>query len=61
MDHPAIANAIRTGYPHGEPNYPHCPVRGSECDEVYMDENGVVFSCDECVKKKSAWECEECF
>ena len=61
MDHPDIVNAIRTGYPHGEPKYPHCPVCGSECEEVYMDESGVVFACDECCKKKSAWETEECF
>ena len=28
---------------------------------VFMDENGVIFGCDECCKKKSAWETEECF
>lgn len=61
MDHPAVANALRTGYPNGEPEWPHCPVCGSECEEVYKDENGVVFACDECVKKQSAWECDECF
>lgn len=60
-DHPAIANALRTGYPQGEPKYPHCPVCGKECEEVHMDENGVIFACDECVKTKSAWEVEECF
>lgn len=61
MDHPEIANALRTGYPHGEPKYPVCPVCGAECEDIYTDRDGVVFACDECVYKKSAWECEECF
>lgn len=61
MDCPEVANALRTGYPHGEPDYPHCPVCNSECDEVYMDEHGEIFACSECVKIKNAWECEECF
>lgn len=60
-NHPQIANALRTGYPNGEPTYPHCPVCGAECSEIYMDENGVIFACDECCKKKSAWDIEECF
>ena len=60
-DHPDIENAMRTGYPHGEPKYPQCPVCGCECETIFKDLNGVVFACDECVKKKSAWETEECF
>ena len=59
-DHPAIENALATGYPGGDPKYPHCPVCGSECEEVHMDENGVIFACDVCVTTKSAWECDEC-
>ena len=61
MDCPEVENALRTGYPGGEPKCPHCPVCGSECDEVYKDENGVVFGCENCVTKKSAWDCAECF
>lgn len=61
MEHPDITNANRTGYPHGEPKYPHCPVCGAECEEIYMDEDGDIFACDECVKRKSAWETEACF
>ena len=61
MDHPDITRTLATGYPHGEPTYPHCPICGFECEEVYKDLNGVVFACDECVKKKSAWEVEESF
>lgn len=60
-DHPHIANALRTGYPHGEPDYPICPACGSECDEVYMNECGEIFACSECVRTKNAWEAEECF
>lgn len=61
MDHPLVAECIRTGYPHGEPEYPHCPVCDSECEDIYRDENGVVFGCDCCIRKESAWGCEECF
>lgn len=61
MDHPAIANALRTGYPNGEPEYPHCPVCGRECETVFMDENDVIFACDNCCKKRSAWNHDECF
>ena len=61
MEHPEIANALRTGYPHGDPTYPHCPVCGAECEEIYMDENDDIFACDECVKTKNAWEVENCF
>ena len=61
MDHPLVANALRTGYPHGEPTYPHCPVCGSECEEIYFDQYGTICGCDECTQKKSAWEVEECF
>ena len=61
MDCPEIENTIRTGYPHGEPNYPHCPVCGSECEEIYFNEDGDIFGCDDCVRTKSAWFVEECF
>ena len=40
---------------------PHCPVCGSECEEVYKDTNGVVFGCEDCVSKRSAWDTAECF
>lgn len=61
MDCPEVANALSTGYPHGEPEYPHCPVCGSECSEIYKDENGDIFGCEECIEIENAWECEECF
>ena len=61
MDHPDIARTLATGYPHGEPTYPHCPVCGAEAEEIYFDTYGTICGCDECTKKKSAWEVEECF
>ena len=61
MEHPDITRCNRTGYPHGEPTYPHCPVCGSECDTIYRDEDGFIFACDECVKTENAWETEACF
>ena len=61
MEHPEITNALRTGYPHGEPNYPHCPVCGCECDEIYMNEDHEIFACNECLHTASAWFVDECF
>lgn len=61
MEHPDIARTIATGYPQGEPNYPHCPRCGAECDEIYFDEDGDIVGCDECVTSKSAWFVDECF
>lgn len=61
MDHPDIANALRTGHPHGEPKWPTCPVCGMECETIYRDENGDIFACDECVTINNALEIEECF
>jgi len=60
-DHPLIENTLRTGYPHGEPTYPQCPVCGAECDEIYFNEDDEIFGCDECVKTKNAWFVDECF
>lgn len=61
IEHPEITNAIRTGYPHGEPKWPTCPVCGAECSRIYRDEYGEIFACDECVKIQIAADCEECF
>ena len=61
MEHPDITRTIATGYPHGEPNYPRCPVCNSECEDIYFNEDREIVGCDECLKIKSAWECEECF
>ena len=60
-DHPLIANALRTGYPHGEPEYPICPVCGEECEEIYMNQDREIFGCDGCVKTQNAWITEKCF
>lgn len=61
LEHPEITNALRTGYRLGEPKWPHCPVCGKECEEIYTNDDGEIFACDECVKIKNAWECDECF
>lgn len=61
MEHPEITKTLLTGYPHGEPNYPHCPVCGRECDEIYFDDNDEICGCDECISTKSAWFVDECF
>ena len=61
MQHPDITRTIATGYPHGEPEYPHCPVCGEEAEEIYFDRYGAICGCDSCIKIRSAWEVEDCF
>lgn len=61
-DHPMIANMEATGYPDGkEPDFPHCPICGAECDTVYLNKDMEVIGCSECVRTENAWECGECF
>jgi hypothetical protein len=53
-DHPDIANALRTGYPHGEPMWPRCPICNNECRVIYWHKHNCwVIGCDECVKPKA--------
>ena len=61
LEHPEITKALRTGYPHGEPKWPICPVCGKECETIYMDRDGEIFACDECLQTENAWECDKCF
>ena len=61
LEHPDITRANLTGYPHGEPEWPKCPICGAECETIFMDEHSEIFACDVCVQKKIAWDCDECF
>lgn len=60
-DHPAIANALETGYPTERTRLPHCPMCGEECETMYKDRFGAYIGCDVCVKAKNAWEVDLCF
>ena len=60
-DHPAIQNALATGFSDGVRYWPHCPVCGEECDTLYIDRYGEVFGCEECVETRDAWETHACF
>lgn len=59
-DHPDIRRAEATGYVHGEPVEPICPVCGASCYMVYLTQNEIV-GCDECTSTANAWGAEECF
>lgn len=61
MEHPTITNALRTGYPNGDPAWPHCPVCGAECESIYRHDEGDIIGCDQCCSMESAWEANECF
>jgi hypothetical protein len=56
LDHPAIRNAELTGWPHGEPNWPRCPVCGCEAGTFYRNADLEIVGCDECVSMVDAWE-----
>ena len=51
-DHPAIANALATGYPNGvEPETYRCPLCEAECECVYKHKGtGEIVGCDHCVE-----------
>ena len=55
-----LDNPKRTGEPE-EPQYPHCPICGEECDTIYRDKNGEFVGCNECIEVSGAWQAEECF
>lgn len=59
-EHPAIENTLRTGYPDGTPEYPRCPICGSECEDIYYDSDGDIVGCEKCIRRKNAWEVEAC-
>ena len=52
-DNPIIRDAERNGMP--EPSVPICPVCEQECEDIYLDADGNVTGCDNCVRIKSAW------
>jgi hypothetical protein len=52
-DAPWIRDAEINGF--GEPDPVECPVCGSECDTIYMDRDGDVFGCENCIIKTDAW------
>ncbi len=62
LQHPVITNMELTGYPDGkEPTYPHCPICQRECETIYLDKDGNIVGCDECVDTRDAWDVEKCF
>jgi hypothetical protein len=53
-DAPWIRDAELNGYP--EPDAVKCPVCGEECDDIYEDRNGDVCGCDQCMRRRAAWD-----
>lgn len=55
-DHPAVAMALRTGYPEAE-SFPICPVCGEETDTFIKSRiTGEIIGCDNCAYERDAWE-----
>lgn len=59
-DHPAIANALATGYPSGkEPETYHCPWCGKECESIFKRKGtGEIVGCDNCIEGLDPYEVE---
>lgn len=57
-DHPAVAMALRTGYPtEDEGQWPRCPVCGEETDTFIKSRiTGEILGCDNCAYERDAWE-----
>lgn len=57
-DHPAIANALATGYPDGQESEAYrCPVCGKECESIFKHKGtGEIVGCDNCVEDVDPWE-----
>lgn len=61
-DHPIIENMERTGFADGkEPEYPHCPICGAECETIYKLKGADIVGCDICIVSADAWEVQACF
>ena len=60
-DHPAIARALRTGYPDVEPRYPRCPICNQECEMIYWSKHIEVVGCEMCLETQCAWEYKRYF
>lgn len=62
LDHPAIRNAMLTGYGNGVVPEPYvCPICGAfDIGDVYIDENNEIVGCVDCIKLVDAndidWE-----
>lgn len=55
-----IERMIRTG-DLTEPTVPHCPICGSECEQIYYTRGGDIVGCDQCLYKSDAWDVDDCF
>ena len=61
-DHPVIQNMERTGYPDFKRQFfPHCPICGYECSDIYKDKNFKIVGCDICINQSDAWDEPQCF
>lgn len=56
-----VERTLKTGYPNGDPEYPHCPICGFECETTFYNLEGEILGCDNCVSMKDAWKEAKCF
>ena len=59
-DDPRIRDAEMYGMPpYDDGPDPVCPICGKDCETIYMDKDGDVFGCDQCIRTKDAWEWQD--
>lgn len=53
LEHPAISNALLTGYPSGhEPEPPLCFICGGECESMYRSrDTRAILGCNLCIEE----------
>ncbi|MBO5568386.1 MAG: hypothetical protein J6A79_05575 [Clostridia bacterium] len=57
-DHPDIRMLERFGTPEQQ-RQPVCPICTQECQTIYLDWNGDVAGCENCLTSHDAWDYEE--
>jgi len=50
-----IENPIVTASTEPE-RYPICPACGTECETIYISDDGKALGCEYCVNKKDSWD-----
>lgn len=53
-DAPWIRDAELNGVPADDPVL--CPICGEECDTIFEDDDGTAFGCENCVRKRDAYD-----
>lgn len=54
IENPMIAEMDR--HLNERENYPICPLCETDCETIYIADDGEIVGCENCVSKKDSWE-----